>query len=442
MGQDIEQKSGRKIECDHPLYHLKRKVWNSHVDRYPAIIFECQHVQDVLDAVHYANEHGLKVSVRGGGFHPAGRTVKDNAVLIDVSQMNEIQVDEISKIAIIEAGAITREVDKITQEYGLAVPLAMNSQIGISGLALGGGIGHLRGKYGLTSDNIVGVHLVTGEGQLLYVNKFEHPALFWAIRGAGANFGVVTKFEFQLHPVGQYILGIDVVYDYKDCKQILEKAESYRQQAVEDISFNIIITKLNQDHQYVRLVGMYVGELNLKTEQEIIQPLLELATPLTDNTEITLYRDMHCKFDSYIREGFTFEGISLFFNELHPNVIQLLMDEVNNSELLVVIHLVELHGKVNQIPHQETAFYIRDASYLVVIEAEISSDPSKTQTWFDNLYEKLLPYSYHQISYLNSSQVNEEVIRNTYRTIADKLVVLKKEYDPNNLFCSEHNLID
>ncbi|WP_339213656.1 BBE domain-containing protein [Ornithinibacillus sp. FSL M8-0202] len=187
---------------------------------------------------------------------------------------------------------------------------------------------------------------------------------------------------------------------------------------------------------------MYVGELNLKTEQEIIQPLLELATPLTDNTEITLYRDMHCKFDSYIREGFTFEGISLFFNELHPNVIQLLMDEVNNSELLVVIHLVELHGKVNQIPHQETAFYIRDASYLVVIEAEISSDPSKTQTWFDNLYEKLLPYSYHQISYLNSSQVNEEVIRNTYRTIADKLVVLKKEYDPNNLFCSEHNLID
>lgn len=442
MGQDIEQKSGQKINCDHPLYHLKRKVWNSHVERYPAVIFECQHVQDVLEAVHYANKHGLKISVRGGGFHPAEKSVKDNAVLIDVSQMNEIQVDEMSKIAIVEAGAKTADVDRITQEYGLAVPLAMNSQIGISGLALGGGIGHLRGKFGLTCDNVVGVHLVTGEGQLRYINKYEHPALFWAIRGAGANFGVVTKFEFQLHPVGQYILGIDVVYDYKDCNQILEKAERYRQQAVEDISYNIIISKMNPNYQYVRLVGMYVGELTIQTEQEIIQPLLELATPLADNTEITLYSDMQSKFDSYIQEGITFEGISLFFNELHPDVIQLLMNEVHESELLVVIHLIELHGKVNQIPHQETAFYIRDASYLLIIEAEIGTDPSETQTWFYNLYEKLLPYSYNQISYLNSSQVNEQVIRNSYRAIAEKLVSLKKEYDPNNLFCSEHNLLD
>ncbi|WP_047984202.1 FAD-dependent oxidoreductase [Ornithinibacillus californiensis] len=443
MGHDfLNQKASQKIEGNHPLYHFKRKVWNTHIDRYPAAIFECKSEEDVIDAVCYAKKHGLKITVRGGGFHPAGKSVMDDAVLIDLSNMNAIQVDEVSKIATVEAGARTFEVDAITQEYGLAIPLGMNSNIGVSGLALGGGLGYLRGKYGLTSDHIVGVHLVTGDGQLIYVNRIERPELFWAIRGAGANYGVVTKFEFKLVPVGQLILGLDVVYDYSDFKQIMEKAEAYRQKAIDDISFNIILTKSNTGFKSVRVIGMYIGELNLQTETEIIQPLLELAPSVTDYSEMMPYVDMQKKFDCFIQDGFAIEGISLFFNELHPDVIEILMDEVDRSEFPVSYHFVEIHGKMNRISKFETAFHIRDASYLLVVEAEVGSHPDLTEQWIYQLYEKLLPYSYNQVSYLNSSTIDEGVIQNSYRCIHGRLVALKKEYDSENLFCSENKLID
>lgn len=447
MGHEVElQKIGQKIEWNHPLYHFKRKVWNSHIDQYPAIIFECKSEDDVIAAVQYANQNGYSITVRGGGFHPSGKSVKNDAVLIDLTYMNQISIDEVSKIAVVEAGAKTYEVDEVTQEYGLAVPLGMVSNIGIAGLALGGGIGYLRGKHGLTSDNVVGVHLVTADGKLLYVNQFEHPELFWAIRGAGSNFGIVTKFELKLHQTGPNVLAVDVSYDYQDIRQVLYHADDYRKRALDEIAFNIIITNMNEEQQVskptVRLIGMYDGELNLQIEKEIIQPLLELAKPTKDDTEIMTYLDMQKKFDPLVREGFAIEGISLFLNQLSPDVIQILLEELEKAAIPVTIHLIELHGKVNRVSKFETAFNIRDASYLLVIDAEISSHSEETKAWILSMYERLLPHSYNQTSYLNSSRVCEDIIRNSYKCIHQQLVTLKKQYDPNNLFCPEHKLID
>jgi UDP-N-acetylenolpyruvoylglucosamine reductase len=447
MGHDVRmQKTGQKIESNHPLYHLKRKVWNLLVDRHPAVIFECKSEADVVEAVMYAQERGLKITVRGGGFHPAGKSVKDEAVLIDLSQMNHTQVDEVSKIATVGAGAKIYEIDELTQEFCLAVPLGMCSNLGVSGLALGGGLGYLRAKYGLTSDNVVGVHLVTGLGELIYVNRFEHPTLFWAIRGAGANFGVVTKFELKLHPVGQQILGIDVVYDYKDVHQILTKVEAYRRNAVDDISFNVVITNIGPSGQgaipTVRLIGMYIGELSLEVEENIIQPLLTLAEPIADYTEVMPYIEMQKKFDPFVQEGFAIEGISLFFDELNQDAMDILLHEFNHTDIQVTIYLLELHGQLNRISTYESSFTIRDGSYLLIVDAEIGTHPERTSKWIREIYEKLLPYSYNQTSYLNSSHVHEEVFRNSYKCIYNTLVRLKKEYDPNNLFCSEHKLIE
>lgn len=443
MGHEVKrQMYGQKIECNHPLYHFKRQVWNSNVDRYPAVIFECKNDEDVIRAVHYANKNGLKITVRGGGFHPAGKSVKDGAVLIDLSQMNDVHVDEISKTVTVGAGAKIYEVDTITQEYGLAVPLGMVSNIGVSGLALGGGLGYLRGKYGLTCDNVVGVHVVTGEGKLLYVNRLEHAELFWSIRGAGENFGIVTKLEMNLHPVGRHVLGIDVLYDFKDLQKIIKRVEEYRQSAVDEVSFNIAISKGDNGEVHIRLIGMYVGELNLRVEREIIQPLLEFATPIIDNTEILLYTDMQKKFDSLVGNSFAIEGISLFFEELGDEVVQMLISGLEKANGNVVVHLLEIHGKVNRISKYETAFAIRDASYLLVIDADIGSDPVHTKLWVQEMYDKLLPYSYKQVSYFNSSKVSEEVIQNSYSCIINQLVQLKLEYDPDNLFCSEHKLLD
>ncbi|WP_026909254.1 FAD-binding oxidoreductase [Paucisalibacillus globulus] len=443
MGHDLKyQKNGQKINNKHPLYHFKRQVWNSNVDQYPAVIFECKSVDDVIGAIHYANENGLKITVRGGGFHPAGKSVKDNAVLVDLSHMNDVHIDEISRIATIGAGAKISEVDEVTQEYGLAVPLGMVSCIGVSGLALGGGIGYLRGKYGLTSDSVVGVHLITGQGEHIYVNKFHHPELFWAIRGAGQNFGVVTKFEMKLYPVAQHILAIDVIYDYKDLQQILEKVEKYRQTAVDDISFHLAFFYGDNAKPYIRLVGMYDGELNLKVEKEIIQPLLELAIPIADNTEIMTYIEMQKKFDSWVGDSFAVEGISLFFHELTNEMIQLLIEECESTEFSLHVTILEFHGKMNRISEYETAFTIRDANYLLIIDAETRKNQEAANKWVYDLYEKLLPYSYKQASYLNSSQENEEVIRNSYKCILARLVALKMAYDPENLFCSERKLLD
>lgn len=447
MGHDVRmQKTGQKIESNHPLYHFKRKVWNVHVDRHPAIIFECKNEADVIEAVKYAQERNLKITVRGGGFHPAGKSVKDDAVLIDLSLMNHIHVDEVTKVATVGAGAKIYEIDELTQEYGLAVPLGSCANLGVSGLALGGGLGYLRAKYGLTSDNVIAVHMVTAKGELIYVNRFEHPSLFWAIRGAGANFGVVTKFELKLYPVGQYILGIDVVYDYKDVQQILEKVEEYRKFAVDDISFNVVITNIAPNGKgsisTVRLIGMYIGELSLEVEEKIIQPLLTLAEPITDNTEVMTYTDMQKKFDPFVQEGFAIEGISLFFDELNQEAINILLDEFNKTDIQVTIHLLELHGQINRISTYESAFTIRDGSYLLIVDAEIGANPEHTSKWIRQIYEKLLPYSYNKTSYLNSSHENEEVYRNSYKCIHNTLVRLKKEYDPYNLFCSEHKLIE
>ncbi|WP_042146890.1 FAD-binding oxidoreductase [Paucisalibacillus sp. EB02] len=443
MGHEVKnQMYGQKIECNHPLYHFKRQVWNSKVDRYPAVIFECKSNEDVIRAVHYANENGLKITVRGGGFHPAGKSVKDKAVLVDLSHMNEVHIDEISKVATVGAGAKTYEVDEITQDYGLAIPLGMVSNIGVSGLALGGGLGYLRGKYGLTCDNVVGVYLVTGEGKLLYVNRLNHSELFWAIRGAGENFGIVTKFELKLHSVDRHILGIDVIYDFKDLQQILIKVEKYRQTAIDEISFNFAISKGNNGQAQLRLIGMYIGELNLWVEREVIQPLLDFATPIVDNTEIVPYIDMQRKFDSLVGNSFAIEGISLFFQELNNEAVQILIEGLKKADFLVNVHLLELHGKVNRISKYDTAFAIRDASYLLVIDADLGDNPIDTKLWVHDMYEKLLPYSYKQVSYLSSSKVSEAVIQNSYKCIKDQLVKLKEEYDPGNLFCSEHRLLD
>ncbi|MEN2768575.1 FAD-dependent oxidoreductase [Ornithinibacillus xuwenensis] len=447
MGHKVKmRKSGRKIECNDPQYHYKRKVWNSHVDRYPSIIFECKTEADVMEAVKHAKEKGLKISVRSGGFHPAGLAVQDNAVLIDLSNMNDIQVDEVSKVATIDAGAKISEIDQITQEYGLAIPLGMVSTMGVSGLALGGGLGYLRGMYGLTSDNIVGVNIVTAAGDLQYVNRFNHAELFWAIRGAGTNFGVVTKFEFQLHPVGKTILALDVIYDYKDIYPILKKADQYRRTAIDELSFHFIISNgitagSSIPKKGIRLIGMYAGDLNVQVEEEVIRPLQELAKPVLDNTEVMSYVDVQKKFDSFVREGLGIEGISLFFQELSEEALSILHKEFEKARIPITIHLLELHGQVNRISKYDSAFTIRDAGYLLIIEAEIRSHPHQTKQWINRIYKKLLPFSYNQASYLNSANNNDEVVQNSYKNIYSRLVALKKDYDPENLFCSTNNLL-
>ena len=211
--------SGDLILPDHPEYEAERKVWNGMVDKRPGLIARCASAADVIAAVDFARDRSLLVSVRGGGHNVAGSAVCDGGLMIDLSRMKGIWVDPERRVARADAGLNLGEFDAATQAFGLATTMGINSDTGISGLTLGGGFGKLGRKFGLACDNLLAADVVTADGRLLTASASENPDLFWGIRGGGGNFGVVTAFEFQLHPVGPTVLAGSVLYDYERARQ-------------------------------------------------------------------------------------------------------------------------------------------------------------------------------------------------------------------------------
>ncbi|SEP87532.1 FAD/FMN-containing dehydrogenase [Virgibacillus subterraneus] len=444
-------KSGFIILPNHERYDEKRKVWNNLIDRYPAAIFECLSEADVISAVSFAKKEKMDISVRSGGHHLAGTAVCEEGVMLDLSKMNSVTVDKERQVATVEAGAMLGDIDSETQKLGLATPTGTVSETGIGGLALGGGFGYLRGKYGLTCDNILSAKMVTADGKLIKVSNDEHTDLFWAIRGGGGNFGVVTSFELQLYPVGPNVMAIDIMYDYKDAKEIFQKLDDYMNNAPDEISVNSIIMQLPpapflpesmHGKRVIAVSGMYTGELTHETEEAFIEPLQELAIPLMDNTGKTAYTDLQKKLDQMVPQGAEIVGTSLFFKELDEAMLNIIFESIENSPLpMAMAQIWMLNGRMNRVSADETAFAVRDARFLVLFDGEIvSGDPVGSQEWMDSVYNQLLPYSYQKTSYLNGVKLGEEITRNTYGDNYFKLAKIKRVYDPENLFCYNHNI--
>lgn len=445
------QESGQIILPNHDLYNKKRSVWNTRINRFPTVIFECKSEADVQSAVRFSVSEDLKISIRGGGHHVAGTAVCDHGVMIDLSNMKKVRVDEINRIAYVEAGATLADVDAETQKYGLATPTGTVSETGIAGLSLGGGFGYLRAKYGLTCDNLVGARMITTRGELINVNQDEHPDLFWAIRGGGGNFGVVTEFQFQLHPVGPEVLAIDVMYDYDDLELILDKLEAFTEAAPDDVSVNLSIIKLPPApfipeslhfKRVILIAGMYVGNVTEDIKQTVIKPLGHLAQPIVDNTATMPYTDVQKKLDQMVPNGVPVDGTSLFLNTLSKDAIGVLKDAVENPDApFALVQLWPLHGKINRVPEHDTAFAIRDARYLFIVDAEVSKDqPRESIEWVQSIYENLLPYAHKRASYINGIKVSPEITEKAYQQNYEKLAAIKKKYDPTNRLCYNHNI--
>ncbi|WP_234031466.1 FAD-binding oxidoreductase [Lentibacillus cibarius] len=451
MSEHIKAKDEVIIFPDHPTYEEKRKVWNTGINRYPAAIFVCRNEEDVVAAVNYAKKHELDIAIRGGGHHFAGTAVCDDGVMIDLSSMNHVKVDEKRQVAIVEGGAKLGDVDAKTQQFGLATPTGTVSETGIAGLALGGGFGYLRGKHGLTSDNIVGARMVTADGHLIDVNENNHPDLFWAIKGGGGNFGVVTSFEFQLHPVGPEVMALDVMYDYNDLDTVIFNLQEYMKTAPDEITVNLAIVQLPpapflpaelHHKRVIMLSGMYADEVNDTVEEAVIQPLQHLANPIMDHTGKVAYNELQTKLDPMVPNGVPVGGTSLFFKEMTNEMLSVLKNAIENANLpMVMAQLWPLHGKINRVPAEETAFAVRDAGYMLLIDAEVSKDdPETCEQWLASVYEQLLPYAHQKTSYLNGINPDETIIKNTYGANYQKLANIKGKYDPNNVFCHNHNI--
>ena len=448
---ELEKLIGSKLV--HPQdkqYDEVRKIWNSTIDRKPTAIAVCETEEDVIAAVLFAQKNQLSISVRGGGHHVAGFAVCEDGLMIDLSNMRKVNVDSEKKMAFVEGGATLGDVDSETQKYGLAVPTGTASVTGIAGLTLNGGMGYLRGKYGLTCDNLVGARLVTADGELIEVNEKQHPDLLWALRGGGGNFGVVTQFQFALHNVGPEILVLDVMYDYKDAKQILQKAQEFLQTAPDEaLSINITVTILPpvpflpeflHFKKVIMFLGAYVGDP--EEGYRIIQPLRELAKPIIDHTSIIPFVDLQKKLDPLVPDHVPAYGTSLYFGEMDDYTIDAILAKIDNAPVpSYLVQFWALGGQMNRLPATATPFAIRDAKYALFVDImPLGGENEVCKKWVDSLYGGLLPYSHKKASYLNSVEASEDVTVHAFQDNLNRLKEIKKKYDPENRFRHNHNI--
>ncbi|HZG73266.1 MAG TPA: FAD-binding oxidoreductase [Chondromyces sp.] len=440
----------RLIRPNDELYDEKRKVWNAAIDRKPAAIVICESEEDVIAAVQFAKESQLSVSVRAGGHHLAGLAVCDGGLMIDLSQMRNVTVDEERKVAFVEGGATLGDIDAETQKYGLAVPTGTVSETGVAGLALNGGIGYLRGKYGLTCDNLVGARVVTADGILLDVNEKNHPDLFWAIRGGGGNFGVVTRFEFALYAVGPEVFALDVMYDFKDVKQVLKRAQQLLAQAPDEaVSINFtaavlppapFLPEFLHNRKVLMLLGMYAGDA--KEGESAFQPFRELAEPMADQTGVVPFTELQKKLDPLVPNHIPVYGTSLYFDELTDDIIDQLIYKIDNAPApSILVQLWALGGKMNRIPVDETPFAIRNAKFVLLVDAmAMAGDDALCKQWVDSIFGGLLPFSHKHASYLNAISTSKNATKHAFQVNYDRLVEVKKTYDPDNRFRHNHNI--
>lgn len=447
----IENQLGNKlVRSSDAVYEEKRSIWNAAIDKKPAAIAVCDTEEDVIAAVKLAKENGWSISVRSGGHHIGGFAVCDNGLMIDVSNLKNITVDAERKIVEVETGVKSGELNAETQKYGLAVPLGTASGTGVTGVALSGGIGYLRGMYGLTCDNIIGATIVTADGDVLEVNEESHPDLLWAIRGGGGNFGVVTKLRFTAYEIGTEVLALDVMYDYKDAKQILQKVQAFTEQAPDEaISINLTVAVLPPApflpeflhfKKVIMLLAVYGGDA--QQGGAIVQPLRELAEPLVDQSGVMPFLQIQQRLDPMIPERVNCYGTSLYFNDLNDKTIDTLIENLNNPPAPSILgQLWALGGQMNRVSTDATPFAMRDAKYVLLVDAmAIGGDDEACKQWVDGLYENLLPLSYKKASYLNAFDASEDATMNAFQENVSRLVEVKKKYDPTNVFRHNHNI--
>lgn len=434
-------------------YNEVRQVWNGMIDRRPALIARCTGTADVIDAVNFARTHDLLVSVRGGGHNVAGSSVCDGGLMIDLSLMKGIHVDPKQRTARAQPGVTWGEFDRETQSFGLAAPGGVVSTTGIAGLTLGGGLGWLRNKHGLSCDNLISVDVVVASGELVHANANENSELFWGIRGGGGNFGIITSFEYQLHPVGPEVAMSAVIYALEDAHQVFSGWRDYVSQAPNAVSSNSYIWSVPVDEDFPQelwnrpvamVVAMYAGDP--AEGEDVLRPLRQLATPLLDMSSRILYVILQQMFDKPFPKAqryYYFKSTDLAC--LDDEVIDAIVARGQSRPVPTILLAIWHYGSaIQQVDPQATAFRSRHTPYLFSVDA-IWDDPAQSNEvieWSRAQVKAMQPYSSGG-SYVNFSGFGEEgeaLVRATYGENYTRLVRLKNQYDPTNLFHMNQNI--
>jgi FAD/FMN-containing dehydrogenase len=425
-------------------YDEARTVWNGMIDRKPALIARCAGVADVIHAVNFARTYDLLVSVRGGGHNVTGTAVCDGGLMIDLSQMRSVRVDPSKRTVRAEGGTKWIDFDHETQAFGLATTGGTCSDTGIAGLTLGGGIGWLGGKYGLASDNLLSVDIVTADGQFRTASATEHADLFWGVRGGGGNFGVVTSFEYQLYPVGPLVLGGMVLHAFDQAQAVFNFYSKFSSDIPDELTTACGFLTSPAGQPAVAMVACYNGPL--EAGEEVLRPLREFGPPLEDHFQPMPYTQVQQMFDEAWGIGRQYYIKAPWMKEISGDAVDILMAHYAKvTSPLSVALFFQKSGAMSRGPHDKTAFGHRDARYALLITS-MWLDPRESERhirWARKLSEAIGPYTSGG-EYINDlGQEAEEGrarIKAGYGANYERLVALKHKYDPTNLFRHNQNI--
>lgn len=421
-------------------YDTVRRIFNAIFDKRPALIVRCAGAGDVINAVNFARTHKLSVAVRGGGHSAAGRSVIDGGMLIDLSLMKGIRVDPLNQTATAQPGLRLGEFDRETQAFGLAAPLGIVSNTGIAGLTLGGGIGWLNGKYGLACDNILSVDLVTANGQFLTASSRENQNLFWGVRGGGGNFGIVTSFQYQLHPVGR-VLGGFLAYPLSKAREVLRFYDDFSRESPDELSTAAALLTGPDGNPVVLLVVCYTG---LQAEGEkILKPLRSFDTPVFDLIRSMKYVEMQSLLDEGYPAGRLHYWKSNFLRTLSDDAIEVMIDYAKSRpSLFSALVLQQMHGAASRVHPGETAFPHRHDQYDLLVMAQWSNaaDNEKNIRWARDSWETIQPFVESSVYVNDLGEEGDQRVRAAYGANYERLVGLKNEYDPTNFFHYNQNI--
>jgi FAD/FMN-containing dehydrogenase len=423
------------------------------IDRRPAVIVRCRVTEDVAAAVRVARGRGLEVAVRGGGHNVAGLAVSEGGMVIDLSAMNRVEVDPDRRLAVVGGGALWRDVDEETQKHGLAAPAGLVSETGVGGLTLGGGLGWLRRKHGLSCDNLIRAEVITADGRRVTASEQENPDLLWALRGGGGNFGIVTEFVFRLHPVGPEVAMALVLYPGTDVVPLLRAFREYVSTAPDEIAPLAFTGTAGEELEglpsaiYGRTVltvaAVYVG-LAAEGDRRLL-PLRQLGDPVADLSGRLQYAGVQRAFDEDYPDGRRYYWKSAAVAELSDPVIDLIarFTERRPSPLSTV-DIWALGGALRHEPAGGSAYAGRAASYLVNPEAnwDDAEADAANLTWARELVHTLHPHTVG--TYLNFPGMLEEGERQLQAAFGDhfeRLRELKQRWDPDNVFRLNHNIV-
>ncbi|MBG6076079.1 FAD-binding oxidoreductase [Polaromonas sp. CG_9.11] len=441
---------GTVIPAGDPAYDSARQVWNAMIDRHPAAIVRCAGTADVVHAVNFARDQGLPLALRGGGHNIAGSAVCDDGIVIDLSQMKAVQVDAPARRARVEGGATLADFDAAAQAHGLATPLGINSTTGVAGLTLGGGFGWLSRKYGMTIDSLASADVVTATGEVLHASATEQPDLFWALRGGSGNFGVVTQFDFHLHPVGPQVLAGLIVFAFAEAKAVLRQYREFAAQAPDELSVWTVMRKAPplpflppsvHGQEVIVLALLYTGDP--AQGESLVKPLHAFGTLLGAHVGAMPYADWQKAFDPLLTPGARNYWKSHNFSELPDGLFDAVIAAIGTlPSPQCEIFFGALGGATMRPAPGATAYAHRDARFVMNVHGrwDDAADDARCMAWARDFFKASAPFASGGV-YVNFLTDDEgDRVKAAYGQNYERVAQVKRRYDPANLFSTNQNI--